>query len=222
MAKPATVFIADDHVILREALSQLISGFPDFCVCGLAGNGHEVLRKFRNGNIPDVLLLDIRMPLLDGTETARLVREEFPSVRIIALTMFQEDHYVLRMIRNGASAFLRKDAAPAELLAAIRQVLSGSFYHNELVSSAMLKNVVHEPGVGLAGGQLNDRHKEFLRLASTELTYKEVADRMRVSVRTVDGYRDELFHRLKVKSRVGLVRYAICHQLVEWCDTGKP
>jgi len=221
MNTTTTVFIADDHVMLREALCQLIEGFPNFKVTGQAGNGHEVLRKFRNGNIPDVLLLDIRMPLLDGTETARLVREEFPSVRIIALTMFQEDHYVLRMIRNGASAFLRKDAAPAELMAAIRQVRSGSFYHNELVSSAMLKNVVHEPGSGKGDDQLNERQREFLRLASTELTYKEVADRMRVSVRTVDGYRDELFQRLNVRSRVGLVRYAIRNQLVEWCDAGK-
>lgn len=206
---PVSVFVADDHVILREALCQYLANVPGYRVVGQAGHGMEVLRKFRSGFVPDVLLLDVRMPLMDGIDTMRQVREEFPKVKVIALTMCQDDRLVIRMIRFGASAYLRKDAAPAELQDAIEHVRNGRFHYNDMVSSAMHRSVVQDPDGSKNHYQLNERLVEFLRLASTELTYKEVADKMQVSVRTVDGYREELFSRLGLRSRVGLVRFAI-------------
>lgn len=209
MSTPISVFVADDHVILREALCQYISSRTAYRIIGQAGNGIEVLRKMRSGQVPDVLLLDIRMPLMDGTETICQIRTEFPKVRVIALSMCQDDQLVIRMIRFGASAYLRKDAAPSELYDAIERVFSGNFHYNDMVSAAMYRSVVQDAGNTQNHFDLNDRQVEFLRLASTELTYKEVADKMNVSPRTVDGYRDELFEKLGVRSRVGLVLFAI-------------
>lgn len=207
--------LADDHVILREALGQWISTFPGYRVVGHAGSGLEVMRKLKSGIIPDILLLDVRMPIMDGVETARQVKQDFPRIHVVALSMCRDDQVVIRMIRNGAAAYLRKDSAPSELRDALDRVCNGSFHYNDVVSSAMHRSVVNDPDGNQSQFNLNERQLEFLRLAATELTYKEVADKMQVSVRTVDGYRDELFSKLRVRSRVGLVLFAIRNGFVQ-------
>lgn len=210
------VFITDDHYLLREALCGLVSNFDEFQVIGQASNGIEMLEKFNLGIVPEVALLDLQMPLLDGIETAKKIKSAFPSVKIIALTMHQEEQKIIKMLRAGASAYLKKDSTPDELKVAILQVMSGHFHYTEMVSTAMMRNVLSESRpLGLTQGGLHDRHVEFLKLASSELTYKEVADKMNVSARTIDGYRDDLFHRLNIKSRVGLVLFAIRNKLID-------
>jgi len=210
------VFIADDHFLLREALCGLVSAFEELEVIGQASNGIELLEKFSLGVVPDVVLLDVQMPLLDGIETAKKIKGAFPLVKVIALTMHQEEQKIIKMLRAGASAYLKKDSTPDELKVAILQVMRNHFHYTEMVSTAMMRNVLSDSRqIGFTQGGLHDRHVEFLKLASSELTYKEVADRMNVSARTIDGYRDDLFHKLNVRSRVGLVLFAIRKKLID-------
>jgi DNA-binding NarL/FixJ family response regulator len=212
---PANVFVVEDHLLLRDAISQLLSSFDGYTVCGQAGNGNEFIRKIGRGPVPDVVLLDIHMPLMDGAETARWIKLNHPKIKVIALSMFTDEFNIIRMIRAGASGYLAKDSSPGELKAALEKVRHGHFYYSDLVSSAMMKNVICDPDDPQNEYKLSARHLEFLKLASTEMTYKEVAYHMHLSVRTVDSYRDELFERLKVRSRIGLVRFAIKNKIVE-------
>lgn len=210
-----SVFLVEDHILLRDAISHLLSSFDGYQVCGQAGNGNEFIRKVGRGPVPDVVVLDIHMPLMDGTETARWIREHYPKTRILALSMYTDDIHIIRMIRAGVNGYLPKDSSPAELKAALDKIRGGHFYYSELVSSAMMKNVICEPADAQKTYQLNSRHIEFLKLAATEMTYKEVAYHMNLSTRTIDGYRDELFEKLSVRSRIGLVRFAIKNKIVE-------
>lgn len=214
-SSPVSVFLVEDHILLRDAISHLLSSFDGYLVCGQAGNGNEFIRKLERGPVPDVVVLDIQMPLMDGAETARWIKEHHPRIKILALSMYTDDIHIIRMIRAGVNGYLPKDSSPAELKVALDKIRAGQFYYSELVSSAMMKNVICEPGDAQKNYELSSRHIEFLKLASTEMTYKEVAYHMNLSVRTIDGYRDELFEKLSVRSRVGLVRFAIKNKIVE-------
>ncbi|MFZ9980735.1 MAG: response regulator transcription factor [Cyclobacteriaceae bacterium] len=211
----ANVFVVEDHLLLRNAISHLLSSFDGYTVCGQAGNGSEFIRKVGHGPVPDVVLMDIQMPLMDGVETARWLKANHPKVKVIALSMFRDEHNIIRMIRAGVSGYLPKDSSPGELKAALDKVRHGQFYYSDLVSSAMMKNMICDPEDPQNEYKLSARHLEFLKLASTEMTYKEVAYHMHLSVRTIDSYRDELFAKLKVRSRIGLVRFAIKNRIVE-------
>jgi len=212
---PANVFVVEDHLLLRDAISQLLSSFDGYTVCGQAGNGNELIRKIGRGPMPDVVLLDIHMPLMDGVETARWLKANHPNIKMIALSMFKDEHNIIRMIRAGVSGYLPKDSSPGELKAALDKVRHGQFYYSDMVSSAMMKNMICDPEDPQNEYKLSARHLEFLKLASTEMTYKEVAYHMHLSARTIDSYRDELFAKLKVRSRIGLVRFAIKNKIVE-------
>lgn len=166
----------------------------------------------------DIVLMDLNMPVLNGWETTALLREQYPHIKVIGLSMFNDDLSVLRIIRAGARGYLLKDAEPDELEAAIRDVYVKGFYHTELVSDFLYRNYS-----GLTGEEsehvqieLSQRENDFLRFCCSELTYKEIADKMSVSHRTVDGYREALFEKLQARSRVGVVMAAIKHHLIEF------
>lgn len=214
-ASNVKVFLVEDHLLLRDAISHLLNSFEGYTVCGEAGNGTEFIRKLDKGPTPDLVLLDYQMPLMDGVEIAHWLKANHPKIKTIALSMFTDDLHIIRMLRAGVNGYLPKDSSPAELRAALDKVHQGKFYYTELVSAAMMKNVVCDAGEAQQAYELTARHVEFLKLASTEMTYKEVAHHMRLSARTIDGYRDELFDKLNVKSRIGLVRFAIKNKIVE-------
>lgn len=215
VADPINVFLVEDHILLRDAIGHLLGSFDGYQVCGQAGNGNEFIRKIERGPLPDVVLLDIHMPLMDGAETARWIKTNHPKMKMIALSMYGDDFNIIRMIRAGVNGYLPKDSSPGELRAALDKVKQGHFYYSELVSKAMMKNVICDSGDVQKAYRLTPRHIEFLRLASTEMTYKEVAYHMNLSVRTIDSYRDELFEKLSIRSRVGLVRFAIKNKIVD-------
>ncbi len=212
--KNIKVLLADDHLLIRDGLTFMLNSFDGYTVCGFAGSGLEVVNHLKSGLKPDLILMDIQMPLMDGVETTRWVKTNHPHIKIIALTMFEDQNHVLSMLRAGADGFMAKDSSPEELHCALNAAMCGEFYYNEVVSAVMHKCLVNEHEMEMNHRRLSDRHIEFLKLASTELTYKEVAARMNVSARTIDGYRDELFEKLNVRSRVGLVLYAIGNGLV--------
>lgn len=202
--------MADDHVMIRQALAVLIESFGDYEIVIQASNGRELLDKLALGIPPELVLLDISMPVLRGIETAKIISEKYPEIKILALTMMDDEQSVLGMVRNGARGYIVKDSEPAQLQEAIQNVLQRGFHFSDLVTGRMVHSLQKESHDGKHPGlKLSERETEFLKFSCSELTYKEIADRMYVSPRTVDGYRDALFEKLGVKSRVGLCLYAV-------------
>jgi DNA-binding NarL/FixJ family response regulator len=210
-----TVAVADDHVLLRRALAKLIGTFDGYSVLFEADNGKEVKAKLLQHVIPDIVLLDVNMPDMDGFETARWIYSNHPQVKILALSMFSDENTIIKMLRFGAKGFVLKSVDPEKLKEALDSVREKDFYLSDFISEKILsglhKNVdIQEEAVSLTG-----KEKEFLKFVCSEMTYKDIAEKMFVSHRTVDDYRNSLFEKLKVRSRVGLVMYAIKHHLVE-------
>lgn len=208
MPEQPTIALADDHALLRNGLAQLV-GNLGYTVLYQADDGEELLQKIETGPEPDLVLLDINMPRKDGYETALWLKHHKPAVKIIALSMYDDEQAIIRMLKNGARGYILKDAEPAELKTALRAVLEKGYHYSDLVTGKLLHSLQsQEDDSGEARG-LSDKEIMFLRLAATELTYKEIAEQMSLSPRTIDGYRDALFEKLGIKSRVGLVLYAI-------------
>jgi len=205
------IALVDDHRLFRSGIASLISDFNGYEVLFEAANGEELTRKLTPKVKPDIILLDINMPVMDGMETARWLRINYPDVSVITLSMFGDAEKVLQMVKMGVKGYLLKDAEPEEFEQALLKVSHGEVYYPEFVTRHIINSFNQKPELL----KLNARELEFLRLAATEMTYKEIAEDMCISNRTVDGYRDALFERLQIKSRVGLVLYAIKNKLIE-------
>src|SRR5476651_101835 len=208
---PIKIALVDDHRLFRSGIASLISDFNGYHVLFEAANGEELTRKLTPKVKPDIILLDINMPVMDGMETARWLRINYPDVSVITLSMFGDAEKVLQMVKMGVKGYLLKDAEPEEFEQALLKVSHGEVYYPEFVTRHIINSFNQKPELL----KLNARELEFLRLAATEMTYKEIAEDMCISNRTVDGYRDALFEKLQIKSRVGLVLYAIKNKLIE-------
>jgi two-component system invasion response regulator UvrY len=214
--KPAVVLV-DDHVLLRNGLANLIRSFGEYAVLFEARNGTDLIRQLKPCFLPELVLLDINMPEMDGYDTALWLKRNFPEIKILALSMYDTNNSIIRMLKNGAKGYILKDITPAELKIALHSVIHKGFYYSEMVTGKLIHaiNSLDEPDQVMHHFLgLNDRETAFLKLVCTELTYKEIADQMCLSPRTIDGYRDSLFEKLKVKTRVGLVLYAIRNGIV--------
>jgi two-component system, NarL family, invasion response regulator UvrY len=220
--KPSVVLV-DDHVLLRNGLANLIRSFGEYAVLFEARNGMDLMRQLRPCYTPDIVLLDINMPEMDGYDTALWLKCNFPDIKIIALSMYDADNSIIRMLKNGAKGYILKDSSPAELRKALDSVIRKGFYYSEMVTGKLIHTLSCLDGPGGSDSMeftiehvlgLNEREVEFLKLACTELTYKEIADQMFLSPRTIDGYRDSLFEKLNVRTRVGLVLYAMKNGIV--------
>jgi two-component system invasion response regulator UvrY len=198
------IALVDDHVVLRRSLALLINTLGGFEVVIEAGNGADFLQQLSNSILPDIVLLDIAMPVMGGVETAILLQRQYPKLKIIVLTLVKNDHVKLRMIKSGARAYLFKDCESQELHAALNGVHENGYHFNEHLTVDVLqeKPSFYKP-------PLNTQQRSFLRWAATGLTHREIAAKMQVSQRTVDSYRDTLFKKLDINTRVGLVKYAI-------------
>jgi DNA-binding NarL/FixJ family response regulator len=211
-----SIVLVDDHSLLRNGLASLVESLGN-TVLFEADDGKEFIEKLDRQNLPQIVLMDINMPEMDGFETTQWLKENHPQMHVLALSMYDNETSIIRMLKCGAKGYILKDSEPAELKTAIDDIISKGFYYSDLVSGKLmhainkmddetddLKNLV----------PLNDRETTFLKYTCTELTYKEIADKMFVSPRTIDGYRDALFEKLKLKTRVGLVMYAIKNGIV--------
>jgi DNA-binding NarL/FixJ family response regulator len=205
------IALVDDHRLFRSGIASLIDNFEGYSVLFEAANGEELIKKISENFIPDIILLDINMPVMNGTNTAYWLKNKHPQISVIVLSMFDDAERVLAMLKLGVKGYLLKDAEPDEFEHALKKVSSGEVYYPEFVTRLVLNNFAQTPDKI----KLNDRELEFLKLAGTELTYREIAQQMNVSVRTVDGYRDILFERFNIKSRVGLVLFAIKNKLID-------
>ncbi|MGZ3765640.1 MAG: response regulator [Mucilaginibacter sp.] len=211
MEEPIRIALVDDHRLFRSGIASLINKFDRYTIIFEAGDGEEMMRKITSKLKPHIILLDINMPRMNGITTARWLRDAHPDINIIVLSMFEDAEKVLTMVRMGVKGYLLKDSEPQEFEDALYRVSQNEVYYPEFVTRHLVDNINTDFNIA----KLNSREIEFLKLAGTELTYKEIADHMCISSRTVDGYRDQLFEKLQIKSRIGLVLYAIKHKLID-------
>ena len=209
------VAIADDHTLLRKALAKLVASFDEYAVLFEADNGKEIKKKINEHLVPDLVLLDVNMPEMDGFETAAWLSKNYPKIKVLALSMFSDERTIIRMLRQGARGYVMKNIDPDELKKALDSVMKKNFYLSEEISGKIISGLHKDADRAEDPPSLTPREKDFLRLICSEITYKDIAAKMFVSPRTVDEYRNSLFDKLKVKSRVGLVMYAMRNGLVE-------
>ncbi|MES2374872.1 MAG: response regulator transcription factor [Bacteroidota bacterium] len=209
---PIQIAIVDDHALFRRGIANLLSEFAEIEVVFEASNGKELQTKLPANASVSVLLMDINMPIMDGYHATTWVKEHYPLVNILALSMFDEDLAVIRMLKAGAGGYVLKESQPTELYRAISEIHTKGIYLNEMVSGKMLRSFqTLDPQTEQS--KLTTREIEFLKLCVSELTYKEIAAKMNVAPRSVENYRENVFEKLAVKSRVGLVLYALKNDL---------
>jgi DNA-binding NarL/FixJ family response regulator len=213
---PHTIAIVDDHLLIAKAITSVIEKFPGYEVLFEAENGAVLVERFRQKkNIPDIVLLDISMPVMDGFETALWLKDNHPEVIVMALTMQGDDDSLIKMIRCGARGYLQKNVHPIELEKALDTLASKGSYYPDWATSRILYNIARGDDPKEKGISITEKEKEFLKYACTELTYKEIGEKMFCSPRTVESYRDSLFEKLGVHTRVALALYAVKTGLYE-------
>jgi two-component system, NarL family, invasion response regulator UvrY len=212
------VALVDDHVMLRTGLANLIQDINGYEVILQSDNGKDFIATIElNKQEPDIILLDVSMPHMDGFETAKWISTNLPLAKILVLSMFDDEKSIIKMIRNGAKGYILKDSEPHELEVALNDIAHKGYHYSDLVNGKLIYavNKLDAQTEKENQSKLTNREVEFLKLSCSEMTYKEIANLMYLSVRTIEGYRDNLFIKLNLKTRVGLVLYAIKNKLVE-------
>src|SRR3954449_10190972 len=214
MNNKITIAIADDHQLFLKSLCILISNLGHFDIIADALNGKDLLHKLEAGKLqPDLALIDVNMPVMDGVETARQLAEKYPLTKVVALSMKDDDNTIISMLKAGCCAYLLKDIHPVELEKALLEINNKGFYNADSLNLRYRRILMRSGSEKTL--TLSEREKQFLQLACSDLTYKQIAAQMTVSERTVDGYREALFEKLKVQSRTGMALEAIRRNLVQ-------
>jgi DNA-binding NarL/FixJ family response regulator len=211
---PTRVLVADDHTVVRQGLVGLLRAAGEFEIVAEAKDGHEAVEKAL-ATRPDVVILDVAMPRLDGFEAARRIKKALPAVRILALTMHEDEEYILRMVRAGVSGYLVKDTAAAELQAAIRALRSGKGYFGPQAAKALAET--YQAGRALPEdpyNRLTDREREVFHLLIEGKTNSQVAELLFISPKTVDNHRTHVMDKLGVHNTAELMRFAARHGLL--------
>jgi DNA-binding NarL/FixJ family response regulator len=208
-----SVWLIDDHALLRNGLANIINGFDGYRVIAESDNGADFIEQVSDRAAPDIVLLDITMPVMNGYDTASWIKTNLPKTCVLVLSMMDSDLAIIKMLKLGAKGYLLKDSKPDVFRRALDCLRNGEYFINDLVSNKMLSYVKGEgPDEGKIEHpdfNITDRELAFIKLACSEKTFKEIALEMCVSPRTVDSYRDSLFEKLGVNTRVGLVLFAI-------------
>lgn len=210
------IAITDDHKLFRRGMNRMVSDFEEMEVLFEAGNGQELLDELKNTPI-DLVLLDLEMPEMDGIATTTALQAQFPDVKIIILTMHDDDQMIAHLMELGAHGYLLKDAEPEEVETAIRTTIENGFYFNERVSKAMLAGLVHKKKIKPSFShqtELSVREEEVLKLICKEFTSQEIADTLFISKRTVEGHRNRLLEKIGAKNTAGLVVFAAQHGML--------
>ncbi|RXG22396.1 response regulator transcription factor [Leeuwenhoekiella marinoflava] len=201
------VALVDDHTLLSEAIGGLVRQFINFEVVNISVNGKEFINYLENADSdkPDVVLMDVKMPVMGGVETTKYLSKHYPRIKVLALSVEEEESVVMQMIRSGAKGYLLKDTRKSILEQALLEVINYGFYYTNTVERivSQTENLYEEEVV------LKDREIEFIKHACTEMTYKQIAEKMFLSPKTIEGYRESVFQKLGLKNRTGLVIYAI-------------
>lgn len=209
------VLIADDHMVFRDGIISILEDTIDLKISAQACNGEEVLGILEE-TIPDVILMDISMGENSGIETTKMVKAKYPSIKVLILSMHSESAYIVKSLEAGANGYLLKDAGSIEMIKAIRAVHKGETYYSQQVSAILVQHITHgsQAKAKKTGIPLTPREIEILQLITEEFSNPEIAEKLFISVRTVDTHRRNLLEKLAVKNTAGLVKYAIKNGLV--------
>lgn len=205
------VLVVDDHTIVRDGICALLALAGDIEVVGEAANGNEALNVIRQLN-PDVVLMDIAMPVMGGLEATRRINKEFPKVKVLILTQYEDKEYVFPVIESGAAGYISKAAASSELASGIRSVYQGDSYLSPSIARLMVENYQHTAGERVTNdpyGQLTERERDVLKLIAEGHSTQEIADILVITPKTVEGHKTNLMTKLGIHNRIDLVKYAL-------------
>ncbi len=211
------LLIADDHEIFRDGFRLMLTKYPEIILIGEACNGKELI-EMTNQLHPDVIICDIKMPVMDGIEATKKITEQFPDMGIIGLSMFDDDELIIEMLEAGARGYLIKNAGKEQITEAIRTVYNNEPYYCKTTSyklTNMIAKSRFNPYKKTAKAEFSEREKEIIELICQEMTNKEIGDKLFLSVRTVEGHRLKILEKMNVKNTVGLVVYAIKNGIVK-------
>lgn len=208
-----SVVIVDDHTLLSHAIGEMVNNFQKFKVLYTCKNGQELIDKFSESPkfVPDIVLMDINMPIMNGIETTEWVTKNHSSVKVMGLSVDDVDETIIQMLKAGAVGYLLKDSDKQVLENGLLEIIKNGYFHTKNITNLLLR--FSYGGEEVKKIKLSKKQTEFIKLACSEFTYKEIAEEMCVSPKTVDGYRDIVFSKIGVKNRIGLVMYAIKNKI---------
>lgn len=221
--KTTTIVLADDHRIVRQGLHALLAAEADFKVVGEADDGREALEQVRR-LAPDVLVLDLMMPGLNGLEVARQLHKQTPKVGVVVLSMHDDEGFVLEALANGVSAYVLKDSNSSDLIQAVREAAAGRRYLSAPLSDRVIETYLQMAKTGTMDKHetLTTREREVLQLSAEGHTNSEIAARLGISTRTAETHRSRLMHKLALHTQADLIRYALRRGIIPMDDVGKP
>lgn len=214
--KKINIAIADDYKIFREGLKKCIAGDKALTVVLEADNGDDLINGFKD-NLPDVVIMDLKMPIMDGMEATQIIRKKFPSVKVLVVTMYDDDKFIIHLMENGANGYLLKNTEPDEIRKSIYAVYENGYYFNDLVNKALLKKLVIKTNIKPSFNQdveFTERELEVLKLICEEKTAAEIAKEIFLSPRSVEGIRQRLIEKVGVRNTAGLVMFAIKNGII--------
>ena len=217
MSAKINVGIVDDQHLFRQGLASLLKDYPEVNISLEASDGKELLGMLYAGNIPDVLLLDIEMPVMNGIEALKIIREKKINVKVLIITMHDEEEMVVHLIEKGANGFLPKNEDIENVVDAIVAVTQNDYYFNDKFSKAMLHNLMTSEKIEpkFISSRLNEKELEIVQMVCAEMTNKEIALKLNLSSRTVDGYRERILKKIGAKNTAGIVMYALKYKLIK-------
>jgi len=222
MEETLKILLVDDHTIVRQGLKALLDAHTGFTIVGEAENGREAVKKAQELN-PDIVIMDIAMPVLNGLEATRQIKRALPDTKVLALTMYNDEEYVFQILKSGASGYLIKETAANELIAAILSLQKGNPFFSPSISRKIMESYLNEDEDKKSKGEsdkLTNREKEVLQLIAEGYTNNEIANLMNISVKTVETHRAHVMSKLDIHDVAGLIKYAIKKGLVV-LDSGR-
>lgn len=210
-----SIALVDDHTLFRKGLAGLVQiADENIRIIFEADNGIDMQKKINDKQQPDIILMDINMPEMDGFESVKWLNKNYPQIKVLVVSMVENEDSIIRMLKLKVKGYLSKDVEPQELRNALHSIMSRGYYYTDFITGKLVHTLQSEDEKE-AFHNLSDKERRFIQLACSEFTYNEIAKEMFVSVKTVEGYRDQLFNKLELKSRVGLALYAVKHGLVK-------
>ncbi len=213
-----SIALVDDHTLFRKGMISLIEMIGgDIKILFEADNGIDMQQKLDADRLPDIILMDINMPEMDGFASVKWLKKNYPKIKVLVISMVENEQSIIKMLKLGVKGYLSKDVEPQELSNALAAINSRGFYYTDFITGKLVHTLQNEEekSNALSLLSLNENETKFMQLACSDLTYIDIANEMFLSPKTIDGYRNSLFDKLHVKSRVGLALYAVKHGFVK-------
>ena len=214
MTAPIQIAIVDNHTLFRQGMASLLGDYNEIEILFDAENGEDMIGKLKKFPLPDMILMDITMPVMNGYQATAWLQQNHPTVKVLALSMFDDDKPIINMLKNGAVGYMLKESKIRDVVFALETIRKHGYYLNELVSGKLLHTMQNKNAPVDKSKEPTVNELKFLKLSCSELTYKEIADEMNLSPHTIDNYRESLFQKFGLKSRTGMVLFAIKNELI--------